>query len=420
MSLNLNISSVFLICMDLSLINKHWKEGFVYPFPEKRELYQPLTEALGKKLIVSLVGLRRTGKTTLLKQLINTLLQQNVPRQNILFYSFDEPAELQAVIDEYLKNSSKNLDEGQLYFFLDEVQKLSDWQNKVKMYYDHYPTIKFIVSGSSSIFIRKNSESLAGRIKEFWLPPLSFREFLQFRGKKELLVKPDLFALELGRQVEQFALRQFIDVLEEPEEYVRDYLDTLAKKVVFEDIPQVYPVEQPQVLLKIFKIISANPGLLLDYHNLSSDLGIDQRTISNYIFYLEQAFLLKKLYNYSPNQLTSEKKLKKVYSLASSFSVADLSKIMEAVAVTQSKCQFFWRRTHEVDMIILEQGIVLPVEVKYTNTIREKDLSGLYAFMDKFQVDKGIVLTKQVEKKEKGISFIPLWKWLLDEKRGQG
>ncbi len=178
---------------------------------------------------------------------------------------------------------------------------------------------------------------------------------MQFRGKKELEEKPLLFSSELGREVEQFSLRQFIDVLEEPEEAVRDYLDTLVKKVVFEDIPQVYPVEFPEILLKIFKIIAANPGLLLDYHSLSSDLGIHEKTISQYVFYLEQAFLLKKIYNYSSNQLTSEKKSKKAYPSASSFCSADISKTMEALAVTQSQCNFFWRRTHEVDMVFVNQ-----------------------------------------------------------------
>lgn len=400
--------------MNLAFLNKHWKEGFVHPFPQQRELYPVLVDALGKKLIISLVGLRRTGKTTLLKQLMNVLVERNVPRQNILFYSFDEPAELQTVIDEYLRISSKSLDQEQLYFFLDEVQKLPHWQNTVKLYYDHYPLVKFIVSGSSSLFIRKDSESLAGRIKEFWLPLLSFREFLQFRGKKELLENPSLFAAELGREVEHFALRQFIDVLEEPEESVRDYLDTLVRKVIFEDIPRVYPVEQPQLLLKIFKIIASNPGLLLDYHNLSSDLGVNEKTLSNYVYYLEQAFLLKKIYNYSPNQLTSEKRLKKVYPPASSFCEAEPTRIMEALAVTQTECRFFWRRTHEVDMVVLEKGTIVPVEVKYTDRPKAKDLSGLYTFMDKFQVGTGVVLTKQLEKKEGGISFIPLWKWLLE------
>jgi len=403
--------------MDLAFTNKHWKEGFWYPFPEKRELYFDLASSLKKKLITSVVGLRRTGKTTLLKQLINMLVQEGISRQDILLYSFDEERELQAVIDEFLKISAQDIEAKKLFFFFDEIQKLPQWQNKLKIYYDQYPNLKFVVSGSSSIFIRKNSESLAGRIQEFWLPPLSFREYLQFRGKSELIEKQKLFAAELSRELEIFSGRQFIEIINENQEFVENYLDTLAKKIIFEDIPQVFPIEQPQVLMRLFRIIAHAPGMLLDYHNLSSDLGINEKTLSNYVYYLEMAFLIKKIYNYSPNQLTSEKKLKKVYPIASSFCQADITKIMESMAITQRDCKFFWRRTQEVDGILTEEKKLIPFEVKYSDRIKENELKGLWQFMEEFST-AGIVLTKNLEKKEGMVHYLPLWKWLLEPNGG--
>ncbi|MEK6920855.1 MAG: ATP-binding protein [Nanoarchaeota archaeon] len=400
--------------MDLALINKHWKEGFLYPFPEKRKLYKQLAESLEKRLITSVVGLRRTGKTTLLKQLINKLIQEGVLRQDIVLYSFDDSADLQTVINEYLKISGQDLDKKKLFFFLDEIQKFPDWHNKLKMYYDHYPTIKFVVSGSSSIFIRKNSESLAGRIQEFWLPPLSFSEFLQFRGKKELIEQQKLFAVQIAQELETFTGRQFIEIINENKEFADAYLDTLIKKIIFEDIPQVYPIEQPQVLLKLFRIIASNPGMLIDYHNLSSDLGINEKTLSNYSYYLEMAFLIKKLYNYSSNQLISEKKLKKVYPLASSFCQAEMPKIIEALVVTQLNTQFFWKRTHEVDVVLIDRKRLIPLEVKYKDEIRKSELKGLRKFMEEFRTE-GIVATKSLEKKERKIQYIPVWKLLLQK-----
>lgn len=398
--------------MDLTVTNRHWKEGFLYPFPEKRQLYDQLAASLKKRFITSVIGLRRTGKTTLLKQLINSLIAEGVPRQSILLYSFDDPTDLQTVIDDYLKRTARDKDSDKLFFFFDEIQKLPDWQNKVKIYYDNYPNIKFVVSGSSSIFIRKKSESLAGRIQEFWLTPLSFKEFLQFRGKKELIGKQQLFAAELVREAEIFSGRQFIEIINEPKDAADSYLDTLARKIIFEDIPQVYPVEQPQVLLNVFKAITTHPGMLIDYHNLAMDLGINEKTLSNYVHYLEMAFLIKKLYNYSRNQLTSERKLKKVYPLASSFCQAEISKIMEALVVTQLPGAFFWRRAHEVDYILVEKNKVSPIEVKYSEQIKESKLKGLRKFMKEFTTE-GIVLTKNIEKKEDKIQYLPVWKWLL-------
>ena len=395
-------------------MNRHWKSGFGYNFPKKRALYSELIPALHQKYLLSVVGIRRTGKTTLMKQLIDELIEKKVPCENILFYTFDEPAEFQEVIDEYLKISSKNLEREKLYFFLDEIQKLEDWQNKIKIYYDHYPNIKIFVSGSSSLFIRKKSESLAGRIREFNLPPLSFREYLFFKGKEELLQKKPMFSSELRRELEIYASRQFIEIIEETEDVAKEYLNTLARKVIFEDIPQVYPLEQPQVLWKLFKIIAQNPGMLLDYHSLSSDLGINEKTLSNYSEFLEKAFLLKKLYNYSPNQLTSEKKLKKVYPSASSFCETDVTKIMETVVVTQLPCNFFWRRTQEVDGILILDGKAVPLEIKYKNNFRAKDLTGIKKFVEEFNTEKGIILTKDEDKKEGKLHFIPAWKFLAE------
>ncbi len=396
--------------MDLSLVNKHWKEGFSYQYPLKRTLYEEIRVQLEKRFILSIVGLRRTGKTTLIKQLIENLIsERQVPRSTILYYTFDEPADLPKIIDEYLRMTSHSL-ETPLFFFLDEIQKLDGWQNKIKVYYDHYPNIKFIISGSSSLYLRKKAESLAGRIREFSLLPLSFREFLLFRGKQDIFAKKEMFASELQRELERYVSEQFIEIIGESEEERREYLNSLLRKVIVEDIPQVYPAEQPQILWRLFKIIAANPGMLIDYRNLSSELGINEKTLSLYTEYLERAFLIKKLYNYSKNRLTSEKKLKKVYPIASSFCETDISKKVEAMVATQLPCLFFWRRTDEVDCILTDDHSLLPIEVKYKNTILEKDFKGLKKFMRTFSVQEGLVLTKHSEKRGP-IRFMPVWKY---------
>lgn len=400
--------------MDLRLLNKHWKEGYLYNFPIQRALYGKLCSALESRFIISVLGLRRTGKTTLFLQLIDHLISKGIPRQNILLYTFDDPAELEKVINDYLALFSLNLDQGPLYFFLDEIQKLDNWQNKIKIFYDHYPSIKFVVSGSASTFIRKKSESLAGRIFEYTLSPLSYQEYLHFKQKDSWLKQPQVYAPELQRELEGYARRQFIEIIGAPEDTVKAYMDSIARKVIFEDIPLIYPIEQPQVLWKIFKLICSNPGMLLDYHNFSSDLGINEKTMANYIEFLENAFLITKLYNYSANQLTSERKLKKVYPCASSFCDADQTKVMETIVVTQLHSQFFWNRGHEVDCI-MTNGKIIPLEVKYKSDINQRELKGMATFMEKFSVSKGIVASKDLEKEEKNLLFIPIWKLLLNQ-----
>jgi len=403
--------------ISLNTLNRHWKKGFYYNFKKKRDLYKKVESYLAKKYIVSIVGLRRTGKTTIMKQLIDTLIKKGVPRKNILIYSFDSPAELEEVLDTYEKISGTSIDTGQRYLFLDEVQKLENWQDKIKIYYDNYPKLKIILSGSSSVFIRKKSESLAGRILEFELNPLSFKEFLYFNNKESLLKDVKLFSNELRKQFEMYLFRQFIEILQEDKETIQEYVNSLVKKICFEDIPSVYPVEQPQVLLKILQMIASSPGMLIDYKNLSSDLGINEKTLSNYFEFMEKAYLLHKSYNFSRNFLTSEKKLKKAYLKTTSFCTIEpinTTKLVENCVITQINSKFFWRRTHEVDCIIQQNKQVVPIEIKYKDHIKQKELKGITMFIEKFNTNKGIVLTKSIEKKKGKIQFIPTWKFLLN------
>src|SRR3989304_5504432 len=90
-------------------------------------------------------------------------------------------------MDTYRELKSKDLRNDKVYLFLDEIQKLSDWPNQLKKYYDLYPKIKFFVSGSESLFIAsKTKETLAGRINEFRLNPLSFEEYTEIKDVASL------------------------------------------------------------------------------------------------------------------------------------------------------------------------------------------------------------------------------------------
>ena len=151
----------------------------------KRNLFYELKKNLEKRQIISVVGLRRTGKTTIMYQLIDFLLAKMKP-VNILYFSFDEEVkDLRDVLNTYREIHNLNFREGKFYVFLDEIQKLDDWQSQVKKYYDLYPRIKFIISGSEGLFLRKGAkETLAGRIYEFTLPTLSFVEFLNMKRVK--------------------------------------------------------------------------------------------------------------------------------------------------------------------------------------------------------------------------------------------
>ncbi|EQD57937.1 AAA family ATPase, partial [mine drainage metagenome] len=149
--------------------------------------------------------------------------------------------ELEDVLDSYqrhiLHNTFENVSD-KVFVFLDEIQKIDDWENKVKVVYDLYPKVKFILSGSASIALRKAAkESLAGRIFDFVLDPLSFAEFLEMRGMNILKIKenPKLWQSSLlplfDRYIKYGAFPELVNI--DDEEVARKYIsEDVIEKIV--------------------------------------------------------------------------------------------------------------------------------------------------------------------------------------------
>ncbi len=410
--------------INFSKFNRHWTENVTYPYEKKRDFFETLLSFKNKRQIIALTGLRRTGKTVLMKQLINQLVTEGTPRRNILYFSFDEAKPpLDELLTEYKGATAVDLEKDNVYIFLDEVQKLDNWQNQVKTYYDNYENLKFFVTGSSTLFIKKKAEeSLAGRVYVLELPVLTFKEYLDFRGKTQQANTPDMFAEEMKSEFLTYVRRNFIETINEDDATTRLYLESIVNKIVYEDIPALFPVENPEKLKTILKAVYSNPGMLINYANLGNDLGLNARTVEKYVDYLVKTRIIKKLYNYSRNFLTSEKKSKKLYVTAPSFCFLneehDFSKIAENVIASNGPITFFWRtpQKEEIDFIANINGKPYPIESKYSEKpVSTNDLKALKKFLRQNSVPEGRVITKTTETPlTNGIRQTPLWKYALN------
>lgn len=449
--------------------NNWWKTGDVpgdLLEGYRRPLYDEILKYLGDRQTLAVVGLRRVGKTTLMYQLIQYLLEE-IERKCVFYFSFDEePFDIEEVLETYreliLRRGWRELD--RVYIFLDEVQKVEGWQDKIKIYYDLYPNLKFIVSGSASLIIEKKAkESLAGRLYDFHLDPLTFREFLSFKkiffenfNCSELKLQdikrfdvPDvkydlfdsferiekdydklvLFESELRTFFNEYLFKGgFPEVVGEDDEgKVKRYIkNSVVDKVVYVDIPRAFRIEEPEVLMILLRMIANTPGLLIDYNTLANNLGKNRKTISNYLYYLRKSFLVLFVSNFSGSSLASARKLKKAYLTDTGIANALMDReidgriigmLVENLVVSKLKPDFFWKRNYEVDMILARGKKVLPVEIKYQGRIGKRDLRGMFAFCRRFKSERGIVVTKDLFKKERindvEILFIPAWLFLL-------
>jgi len=406
--------------------NPWWKGKFKVAFKE-REIYSQIQKYLPLPHIMAFTGLRRIGKTTLMLKIVQDGIKKGIDARNIVYFSFDEfkGAEIRKIMTEYESLMERNFKKGKYMLLLDEIQKLENWENQLKGVYDTFgKNIKIIVSGSESLFIkRKSKETLAGRIFDFKVEPLSFREFLLFKGVD---LKPvGLYEKELGRLLDRYALTlgfpELVNI--DNKEIIKKYIkESIVEKVIFRDIQNLFKIKDASVIESLLNIFLEEPGQLVDISELSRELGISRQTISSYLTYLEDSFLIKKLYNYSKNRRKVERKLKKYYPTIISadllFRDDDLSKskVFEWLVIMQLKAEFFWRDPYknEVDAVLVEKK-PLPVEIKYGKI----DTRGILAFMKKFNIKEGVIITRNKEEKHKAngseISFIPAFKFLLKD-----
>lgn len=423
--------------MDASTLerwNTWWKTGQVKQDllkPFKRELYFKVTPYLQKRQILLFQGLRRVGKTTLLYQLINDLLKTE-KAVHILYFSFDEqPCAIADVLETYQKHVlGKSFEETitPIYLFFDEVQKIDDWENKLKVYYDLYPRLKFFLSGSASVRLRMRSkESLAGRIFDFTLEPLSFSEFLSMHGRdlEQVKKKPELWKREIlplfYRYIKYGSFPEL--VYEENEEVARKYiLETVIERIIYKDLPEEFPIKDLNLLRMLVTLVAQKPGMLLNYRQLAQDLGKDQRTITAYFEYLEFSLLVKYLFNYRGSPLASMRKAKKVYLATPNIAFAYATSyelvfpyLLENMVVNKTSAKFFYRNGYEVDVVLETKGGIVGIEIKKG----KGEVKQLQKFKTSFgkKVNKVFVVSLEEEGEEDGIPVIPLWKFLLDAQR---
>ncbi len=406
--------------------NSWWINKFELNYKD-REIYAKIKKVLPLKQIIALTGLRRVGKTTLLMKIVKDYLESGMDPLRILYFSFDDfrNSDPWEIIGEYEKIVELDIHDGNFVIIFDEIQKVEDWENKIKRLYDlHSDRIKIIISGSESLFIKKGSkETLGGRLFEYRVEPLSFREYLNFKGIKYHPI--NIHKEEILQSLEEYIKTQgFPEMVSiKDKEILQKYIkESLLEKVLYRDIPQIFRVRDPSILESILNILLDDPGQLIEVSALADQIGISRQTLSEYLDYLERSYLIRKLYNFSKNRRKTERKLKKYYptinSVEASFKRDSLtrSKLFESLVINQFKGEFFWRDPYknEVDLVLLKGDKIYPIEIKYGKI----EITGLLRFLKKFNLKRGWIITYDredtIKKDGKIIEVIPAYKAFIE------
>lgn len=365
------------------------KTGTLY----RRDIVAELEKYLYTDDVVVLHGARQVGKTSILRYIEDGLKRKGEKTRFVDLEDSRYVRVLDAGADGLLGLLMEDglyiagqQPEKKIFVFIDEIQYLRNPSSFLKLIRDHHRGLKLLVSGSSSFAIKsKFRDSLVGRTVEFDVMPLSFREFLLFRGipfepgkvlteKKRDELKALFCEYALYGGYPRIVLTPELD---KKEKYLQQIVDTYVKK----DIRDLGNVRDVSKFNRLIETLAAQSGNLVNVNELSETTGIARQTVEHYLFIMENTYVIRLVRPYSRNIRTELFKLPKIFFydtglmqmlwlkrfqkeiIGSVFETALFGELVKKFGVD---AVFYWRTKDrkEIDFILSLKDSITPVEAK--------------------------------------------------------
>jgi len=386
----------------------------------ERKILSEIRPFLATDDIIVITGLRRTGKTTLLKAIYD-----QTPSKNKAFLDLDNIIDQKIWQENDFNNILNNLKiygiqpENQIHLFLDEIQSFPDVIKPVKYLHDHYKA-KFYLTGSSSFYLKNLfSESLAGRKVIFELFPLDFEEFLVFQQVKKRFYSTIEEKEKYKNKISSEKMKPFVDeylnyggfpqvVLARDEVHKKEYLKDIFNSFFEKDVKILADFRNIQVLRDLIFLLFQRCSSKIDITKLATSLSITRDTVYSYISFLEQTYFFSFLKPFSKSSDREVSKARKVYACDTGF-LNYFSKQSEGCILENAvfnclrkfgKINYYEKRNGpEIDFLLPESGFAF--EVKYQGsendyrrllkTANSLNIKECYIVSRKFGSFKGLI-----------------------------
>ncbi|RCX15641.1 hypothetical protein DFP94_11489 [Fontibacillus phaseoli] len=431
--------------------NKWWETEKVpddFAKPVKRFAYYEAKQSFEHTTIrrhVILTGPRRVGKSTIMYQTIQDVLETGIPSKNVLYVSFDHPLLKVSEIDRILKVFINNVAfSDNIHLFLDEIQYAHEWNGWLKTIYDNNPTYRVMATGSASpILSDKMPESGVGRWVQIRIPTLSFYEYLELRGIEvpilEEKIKPTALS-ELSRK----ELVSLMGNLQPLERHFHRYLllggfpeiaqsddvsyaqriirEDVVDKVLKRDMVSLFNVRHIDELERIFLYLCMTTGNIIEATTISNNMDITRPTVLKYLNFLELANLI---YTGYPVDMVGKKVLKakpKVYLADAAIRNAVLLQGEEVLqdsdqmgmivesAVYKHINTFYYNfnpkvgyyrdssSQKEIDIVVMMPNSKILIEIKYRENPKIKETEAIVEWAKKDRLTAAsLLVTKNAE-----------------------
>lgn len=387
----------------------------------KRKIFSKLVEHLSSDQMTILIGPRQVGKTYLMSELRKKL---EAGGQKTVWLNLDNEEDKKRLASQADLLSYIELQVGKegATIFIDEIQRKEDAGLFLKGIFDMQTPYKFVVSGSGSLELKaKIPESMAGRKQLFTIDPISFEEFVNFKTNYQYEDRlSDFFKLEEGKLARLLSEYMVFGgyprvVLAQTVSAKQSQMQEIYRSYIDRDIHDLLHLEKTEAFTNLLKIIASQIGSLVNVTELASTVGIDEKTIRHYLFYLEQTFIIIKVTPYFRN-IRSEITKSPIYYfvdiglrnwLLGLFGLPEIPSplsgyLFENVVFNTLKSQtelsptqiHFWRTKDQAEVdFILEKGLeVIPVETKHTRLSKIEITRSFRSFLARYKPAKGYVV----------------------------
>ncbi|CAJ36575.1 ATP-binding protein [Methanocella arvoryzae] len=372
-----------------------------------RDLLNRINTDVPHAIIIS--GIRRCGKSTLLKQLMQRAGECN-------FFNFDDSR-----ADGFDLGDFEKLDtvfreiHGELgCYYFDEVQLVPGWERYVRGELDLGK--KFVITGSNaSMLSRELGTRLTGRHLTYELFPFSYSEALRAKDQS-----PSLSSF--SEYVERGGFPEYVRI------GTQDILQQLFKDIIARDVVVRYGLRNAAMVQSLASYLLSNVGSEFSYSKLAKTFGVTTKSITEYVSYFEASYMLFTVPMFSCSYRKTLVNPKKVYGIDPGFIKANTvsftnnnGSLLENIVYLHlrrshpSGSIFYYKGKRECDFIVVEKNRpVQAIQVchKLTKDNLQREIGGVTEAMDELKIGKGLIITMDETDKFDGVNVLPAWKWL--------
>lgn len=405
---------------------------------------------IDRKKIITIPGVRRCGKSTLMEIAINTLVEKGVPKEYILWLGFDDERlrsmtseELDDVIASYME-MYPNIPIKDVYMFFDEIQLIKDWEYFILRVYKTYCKNIYVCGSNATMLSTELSSALRGYPLEYETYPLSFNEYCRFRGiNTNSYLEQDRAKLRIAFEEynQESAFPEIVLTTSQSDrlKLLHGYFDTMLLK----DLVEHYKISNISVVRYFVKRIMANltkpTSINAIYKDIKSQgLKVGKDDLYLWANYICDIFMFVRISKYDRSLIKEQKSLDKYYCIDNGIRGAvllpqsnDNGKNLENTVFMQlnraklpSDKISYYQSNGECDFVLQRNDAVVQLiqvtwDMSDENT-REREIGGILEASTATGCANLLIITKDEEtvivRESKQISVVPAWKWLLQNK----